>query len=75
MAHRVADVYNPAGSLGALENPEDPMQYLPEHRVHPEQPSIWAWPELQQMWANSVGSGTETPDPQVRSGMLVRSEP
>ena len=58
VVHRVADGFNPSGSLGALENPEDPMQYLPKHKVHPEQPSIWAWPELRQLWATPMGSET-----------------
>ena len=56
VVHRVADVYNPSG--------KDPMQYLPKHRVRPEQPSIWAWPELQQMWAAPTGTGTEIPEPE-----------
>ena len=49
VVHRVAEVYNPSGTLCAMENPEDPHEYLPAHRTHPEQPSIWAWPELQSL--------------------------
>ncbi|CAE7272645.1 TY5A, partial [Symbiodinium pilosum] len=44
--HRIADRFNPNGSLCALENPDDPMNYLPAHRKHDEIPSVWAWPEL-----------------------------
>ena len=49
VVHRAAEMYNPSGTLGAMENPEDPHEYLPEHRTNPEQPSIWAWPELQSL--------------------------
>ena len=54
--HHTADVYNPRGCLSALENPEDPHMYLPECKTTPEQPSIWAWPELRSLWNAAEGS-------------------
>ena len=69
VVHRVADMYNPLGTLGALENPEDPHEYLPTHRTHPEQPSIWAWPEIQSLVRTQEPSqklsGSEDPDRRV----------
>ena len=44
--HHVADEANPGGAMCALENPEDPLNYLPESRKHSEIPSLWAWPEV-----------------------------
>ena len=44
--HNVADTYNPRGAMCAMENPQDPMTYLPDDRKHDEIPSIWAWPEV-----------------------------
>ena len=44
--HHVADEANPGGAMCALENPEDPVNYLPESRKHSEIPSLWAWPEV-----------------------------
>ena len=44
--HHLADVANPHGTMCAMENPEDPMSYLPEHKRHDELPSVWVWPEI-----------------------------
>ena len=43
--HHIADEANPWGTLRAMKNPEDPMNYLREHRKHSEIPSSWARPE------------------------------
>ena len=44
--HHIADEFNPCRAMCALENPQDPMTYLPESRLHDEIPSLWAWPEI-----------------------------
>ena len=47
--HHVADKANPRGAMCAMENPDDPMTYLPTSRQHNEIPSVWAWPEILSM--------------------------
>ena len=55
--HHIADVSNPRRTLCALENPQDPMTYLPESRKHDEIPSIWAWPEIMALLEGSAPDG------------------
>ena len=53
--HHVADEANAKGAMCAMENPDDPLNYLPMHRRHSEIPSIWAWPEIRDMLQASGG--------------------
>ena len=51
--HHVAEEANPKGALCALENPDDPLMYLPEGQKHSEIPSLWAWPEILALLRNA----------------------
>ena len=52
--HHIADFFNPSKALCALENPQDPMTYLPASRKHDELPSLWAWPEIEALLEGSA---------------------
>ena len=76
--HHIADVFNPRRTMCALENPQDPMTYLPESRRHSEIPSLWAWPEILALLEGSnskAGAGTSMLDhPDHEEGAAAPSD-
>ena len=75
--HHIADQANPRGSLCAMENPDDPVTYLPESRRHDEIPSVWAWSEIMGLLEGKVhmpSSGIDVPTVNGVSSELLGNE-
>ena len=72
--HHIADQANPHGTLCAMENPDDPVTYLPESRRRDEIPSVWAWPEIRGLLEGKVSTPSGGIDVPTANGVSSSSE-